>query len=81
MTAVEPERILQVVEPRPGGLVTTVDQPAVGLQQNRGAQKAIARSPVARAAGGTAETQDALIVAVELGALLRSLQTFPGRGG
>ncbi len=38
VTAVEPERILEIVEALAGGLIAGIDDPAIGLQQRGGAQ-------------------------------------------
>ena len=40
-TAIEPERILELVEPRAGRLVAAVHDPAVCLEQDRGAEEAV----------------------------------------
>src|SRR3954469_12030647 len=66
MAAVEPERILEIVEPLAGGLVAAVVDPAVGLQQRGRAEITILIPPVARARGRAAGAQDALVVIVEL---------------
>ena len=73
VAAIEPERIVQVVEALAGGLVAAVDEPAIGLEQRRRAEEAVAVPPVARAGGRAAGAQDALVEAVELRALLRRL--------
>src|SRR4051794_16168383 len=49
MAAVEAERVLQVVEPVAGRLVTRIHDPALRLQQCGGAEIAIRVPPVARA--------------------------------
>src|SRR5690348_6841438 len=76
MAAVEPERILQLVETIAGPLVAAVGDPAVGLQQDRGSQIPVAVPPVARARGGAAETEDAFPEAVELLALGDGLEAL-----
>ena len=63
VAAVELERVLEVVEARTGILVAAVDDPAIGLQQDRRAQVAFAVPPVARAAGRAARAQDAFVQA------------------
>src|SRR3954471_19254536 len=73
VAAVEPERIVQGVEPLPRRLVARVDQPAIGLQEGGRAEKAIPIPPVARAGGRAAGAQDALVETVEALALLRTL--------
>src|SRR5262245_7780833 len=69
VAAIEPERILELVETLAGRLVAAVGDPAIGLQQDGRAEIAVAVPPVARAAGRAAEAEDALPEAVELGAL------------
>src|SRR3546814_401019 len=76
VAAVEPEGILELVEPLAGRLVTAVGDPAVGAQQDGGAEVAVAVPPVARAGGRAAKAHDALPQAVELRALLRALQAL-----
>src|SRR5690606_11461708 len=60
VAAVEPERVLELVEALAGRLVAAVGDPAVGLQQNRRSEVAVAVPPVARAGGRAAEAEDAL---------------------
>src|SRR5690606_12198756 len=79
VAAVELERVLEVVESRTGVFVAGVDDPAVGLEQDRGAEVAIAVPPVAGARGAAAGAQDALVQAVELGAVLLRLQALAVR--
>src|SRR6478672_9764720 len=50
VAAIEAERILQIVEPLARRLVAAVGDPAIGLQQDRGAEIALAAPPIARAA-------------------------------
>src|SRR5690606_2023525 len=76
VAAVELERVLEVVESRTGVFVAGVDDPAVGLEQDRGAEVAIAVPQVAGARGAAAGAQDALVQAVELGAVLLRLQAL-----
>src|SRR5690606_26194398 len=76
VAAVELEGILQLVQARAGVLVAAVDDPAVGLQQDRRAEVALAVPPVARAAGRAAGAEDALVEAVELGAVFLRLQAL-----
>src|SRR3984957_12129626 len=59
MAAIQPKRILEVIEAIPGRLIPAVDYPAVGRQQRRGPQVPIAVPPIAGAAGGTAGAQNA----------------------
>src|ERR1700704_4873586 len=46
VAAVEPERVLELVEPLALGLVAAVGQPAIGLQQDGGSEIALAGPPV-----------------------------------
>src|SRR3984957_15088979 len=59
MAAVQPKRILESVETLAGRLVAAIDDPAVGRQQRRGTQVAVAVPPIARTAGGATGAQDA----------------------
>src|SRR5690606_365556 len=70
VAAVELERILQIVQARAGVLVAAVDDPAVGLQQDRRAQVALAVPPVAGAGGAAAGAQDAFVQPVQAVPLL-----------
>src|SRR5262245_10696906 len=79
VAAIEAERVLEIVEPLAGRLVAAVGDPAIGLQQDRRAKIAVAAPPVARAARGAAEAQDAFPQPVEPGALLRRMRPLaPG---
>jgi hypothetical protein len=69
-------RILEVVQALAGGLVAAVGDEAVGLQQAGRADELVRVPPEARAAGGAAGAQDALVQAVELVALLGRLQAL-----
>src|SRR5215472_11102578 len=60
VAAVEPERVLERVQALAGHLVAAVGDPAIGLQEDRRTQVAVAVPPVARARGRAAETEDAL---------------------
>src|SRR3546814_21136265 len=60
-------------------LVSAVDDPAVGLQQDRRAEVAVAVPPVARARGAAAGAQDAFVEAVELGPVFLRLQPLAVR--
>src|SRR3546814_381207 len=79
VAAVELERILEVVQARAGVLVSTVDDPAVGLEQDRRAEVTVAVPPVARARGAAAGAQDAFVEAVELGPVFLRLQPLAVR--
>src|SRR3990170_2597411 len=74
VAAVEAERVLERVETLAGMLVAAVDDPAIGLQQDRRAEKAIAVPPIAGTRRLAAEAQDAFPHAVEAGALGRRLR-------
>src|SRR5262245_35481791 len=76
VAAVEPERVLEIVEPLAGRLVAAVDDPALCLQQRRRPEEAVAVPPVARAGGGAAGAQDALVEPVELAAVVVALPPF-----
>src|SRR6267378_4249904 len=73
VAAVEAERILEPIKALARPLVATVSEPAVGLQQDRRAEILVLVPPVARARGRAAEAQDALPLAIELGAILGGL--------
>src|SRR5262249_25782716 len=73
VAAVEAERILEVVEALPGGLVAAVFEPAIGLKQRGGSEETLAVPPIARAGGRAARAQDALVEAVELLAVFMAL--------
>src|SRR5215471_17268245 len=49
VAAVEPERVLEIVEPLAGGFIAAVFDPAGGLQQRGRSQKSFAVPPIARA--------------------------------
>ena len=74
VAAVQPERILELIEPLAGRLVAAVDDPAVRGQQRRGTEEAVAVPPVARAGGRAAGAQDAGGRPVDLLLLLLDLQ-------
>src|SRR4051812_50186664 len=73
MAAVEPERILEIVEAVTGRLVAAVLQPAVGLQQRGRTEEALAVPPIAGARGRAAGAQDAFVQTVELLTVLVAL--------
>ena len=79
MAAEHPIGVVQLVEPLARRFVARVGDPAIGLQQDRRAEVAVAVPPVAGAAGLAAEAQDALPQTVELRPLLRALQPLAGR--
>src|SRR5689334_1744004 len=57
VAAIEPERVLELVEPLARMLVAAVGQPAIGLQQDGGAEIAVAVPPIAGTAGRAAEAE------------------------
>src|SRR5579875_2720880 len=65
MAAVEPERVFERIKALAGLLVAAVGDPAIGLQQHRRTEIALAGPPIARAGGRAAEAQDALPQTVE----------------
>src|SRR5262245_26337944 len=73
VAAVEPERILEIVEPLAGCLVAAVHDPAVRLQERGRAEEALRVPPVARARRRAAGAQDALIESVEPAAVVVAL--------
>src|SRR2546430_8770570 len=64
----------ELTQPLPARLVAAVDDPAVGGEQCRRTQEALAVPPVARAGGGAAGAQDARRRAVDPLLLLFGLQ-------
>src|SRR5262245_62255387 len=76
VAAIEPEWVLEIVEPLACCLVATVDDPALRLQQRRRAEEAVTVPPVARAGGRAAGAQYAFVEPVELGAVLMALPPF-----
>src|SRR5689334_14733266 len=76
VAAIEPERILEIVEALSGGLVAGVGDPARGLQQRGRTEEALAVPPIARAGGRAAGAENALIKPVELFTVLVALLPF-----
>src|SRR5437016_82203 len=76
VAAIEPERILEIVEPFAGRFIAAVLDPAVRLQQRGRAQIALAVPPIARTGGRAAGAEDAFVEAVELLAVLVALLPF-----
>src|SRR3546814_7155131 len=74
VAAIEAERVFQLIEPLAGIFVAAVGEPAIGLEQDRGAKELVAVPPIARAARRTAGAQDALVKSVQLFALFGRLQ-------
>src|SRR5262245_8482841 len=73
VAAVEPERVLELVEALAFLLVAAVVDPAARLQERRGTEEPLGIPPVAWARGRAAGAQDALVEAVELHAVLVAL--------
>ena len=51
VTTIQPERVLKCVESLTGSLIAAIDDPAVGLQQDRGPKKPFTGPPIARTGG------------------------------
>src|SRR4029453_17987656 len=58
VAAIEAKRALEMVEPLARRLVAAVGDPAIGLQQDRRPEIALAAPPVAGTAGGAAAAED-----------------------
>src|SRR5207248_5866007 len=76
VAAIEPERILEIVEPLASRLVARIGDPAVGLEQCGRAEVTLAVPPIARARSRAAGAEDALVETVELFAVLMALAPF-----
>src|SRR6516165_3450198 len=76
MAAVEPERVLEIVEPFAGGFIARILDPARSLQERSRSEEALAVPPIARAGGRAAGAKNALIKPVELLAVLVALPPF-----
>src|SRR6202042_273467 len=76
VAAIEAERVLEAIKPLALRFVAGIDEPAIGLQQDRGTEIAVSVPPVARARGRAAGAEDALVEAVELRPIFRGLQPF-----
>src|SRR3954447_25068182 len=76
VAAIQPERVLEIVEPLACSFVAAVGDPARRLQQRGRAEKTFAVPPVARARGRAAGAQDAFVEAVEFFAVLVALLPF-----
>src|SRR4051794_41599563 len=72
MAAVEPERILEIIEAVTGRLVAAVLQPAVGLKQRGRTEEAPPVPPITRARGPAARAQDAHAQTVDAFAVFSS---------
>src|SRR5258705_3877986 len=73
VAAIEPERVLEIVEPLAGGLVARILDPARGLQQRGRPQEALAVPPIARARRRAAGAEDTFVEAIEVFAVLVAL--------
>ena len=76
VAAIEAERILKIIESLALRLITGVDKPAIGLQQDGRPKIAVSVPPVARTRGRATGAEDALVKAVELRPIFRGLQPF-----
>jgi hypothetical protein len=79
MATVEPERVFEDVEPFACRFVAAVNKPAPSLEKRGRTQETFAVPPMAGAARGAAEAEDAFVVAVELAAFLRGAGAVPSR--
>src|SRR5579872_2967739 len=73
VAAIEPERVLEIVEPFAGGLVARIVHPAVRLQQRGRAEIAVRVPPIAWAGGRAASAENAFVKPIELFTLLMAL--------
>src|SRR5437899_2208096 len=76
VATIEPERVLEIVEPLAGGFVAAVLDPARRLQQRGRSQEALAVPPIARARRRAAGAENAFVEAVEFFAVLVALPPF-----
>src|SRR6478672_1138289 len=76
VAAVEPERVLKVVEPLAACLVAAVYDPALRLQQDSRPEEALAGPPITGTAGAAAGAENAFVESVDLGAVRRRLLPF-----
>lgn len=76
MAAVEGHAVVEGLAALGGALVTRVGEPAVGLEEDGGAQVLLGVPPVRGARRGAAGAENALVEAVELVALLNRLAVF-----
>src|SRR6185437_16209497 len=74
MATVEPEWILERIQPLALGIIPAVREPSPCLQQHGGAQEPIAAPPVAGTPRSAAEAEDALVVTIQLLAVSHGLQ-------
>ncbi len=66
VAAVEPERVLKIVEPFAACLVAAVHDPALRLQQDGRPEEALAGPPIAGTAGAAAGAENAFVESVDL---------------
>ena|SRR5258706_9047814 len=78
VAAVQPERVLERIEPLSCRLVTRIVDPAISLEQRRRSQIAVGVPPVARARRRAAGAQDAFVKPVEPCAIVPRLRPFLG---
>lgn len=76
VAAVEGHAVVEGCAALGGALVARVGEPAVGLEEDGGAEVLLGVPPVRGARGGAAGAEDALVEAVELVALLDGLAVF-----
>src|SRR6476661_1524998 len=81
VAAVETEGVLEIIKALAGRFVAAVLQPAVRLQERRGAEKTLAVPPIAGTRGRTARAQNALIKTVQPRPIVVTLLPFLGRRG
>ena len=81
MTTIKTEGVLDEIEALAGLLVARVDQPAIGLEQHRRSEIAIAIPPIARAGGRATGAENALVEAVQLVSVFGRLAPLLLRGG
>src|SRR5713101_9590456 len=76
VAAIEPERVLKIVEPLAGGFVARILDPPRCLQQGCRPKEALAVPPIARARRRAAGAQNAFVETVEFLAVLVALPPF-----
>lgn len=74
MTAIQLERIIQVLESLLSGGIPGIGNPSVGLHQDGRSEVLVGTPPVGRTGGGTAGTEDAFVHAIEFGPILFGLE-------
>ncbi len=79
MAAIQSKRVLEFVEALAGGVIATVDQPAVSRQQRGRTEVTITVPPVTRAAGRATGAQDAGRRLVDELLVFLALQALPIR--